>query len=117
MEIVICRDFSETPNARYRAEGPDSGEEFRESLLEPKYILAINSNQKLIINLDGAYGYPTSFLEEAFGGLARKYGSAEVADTLEFISEDEYVEITPLSIRMRKKVLDPSLRRKIRIHG
>ena len=76
-------------NARYRAEGPDSGEEFRESLLEPKYILARNSNQKLIINLDGAYGYPTSFLEEAFGGLARKYGSAEVADTLEFISEDE----------------------------
>ena len=89
MEIVICRDFSETPNARYRAEGPDSGEEFRESLLEPNYILARNSNQKLIINLDGAYGYPTSFLEEAFGGLARKYGSAEVADTLEFISEDE----------------------------
>ena len=89
MEIVICRDFSETPNARYRAEGPDSGEEFRESLLEPKYILARNSNQKLIINLDWAYGYPTSFLEEAFGGLARKYGSAEVADTLEFISEDE----------------------------
>ena len=89
MEIVICRDFSETPNARYRAEGPDSGEELRESLLEPKYILARNSNQKLIINLDGAYGYPTSFLEEAFGGLARKYGSAEVADTLEFISEDE----------------------------
>lgn len=89
MEIVICRDFSETPNARYRAEGPDSGEEFLESLLEPKYILARNSNQKLIVNLDGTYGYPTSFLEEAFGGLARKYGSAEVADTLEFISEDE----------------------------
>ncbi|MCD8036215.1 MAG: translational GTPase TypA [Clostridiales bacterium] len=37
--------------------------------------------------------------------------------SLEFISEDEYVEVTPKSIRMRKKVLDPSLRRKIRIHG
>ena len=37
--------------------------------------------------------------------------------SLEFISDDEYVEITPTSIRMRKKVLDPSLRRKIRIHG
>lgn len=53
MEIVICRDFSETPNARYRAEGPDSGEEFRESLLEPKYILARNinknSHQKLVV--------------------------------------------------------------------
>ena len=37
--------------------------------------------------------------------------------SLEFISEDEYVEVTPKSIRMRKKVLDPGLRRKIRIHG
>ena len=37
--------------------------------------------------------------------------------SLDFISEDEYVEITPKSIRMRKKVLDPGLRRKIRIHG
>lgn len=89
MEIVICRDFSETPNARYRAEGPDSGEEFRERLLEPQYILARKNSQKLTINLDGAYGYPTSFLEEAFGGLARKYGSDAVANTLEFVSEDE----------------------------
>lgn len=89
MKIVICRDFSETPNARYRAEGPDSGEEFRESLLEPKYLLARKDSQKLIVDLDGAYGYPTSFLEESFGGLARKYGSEAVADTLEFVSEDE----------------------------
>lgn len=37
--------------------------------------------------------------------------------SLELISEDEYVEVTPTSIRMRKKVLDPGLRRKIRIHG
>ena len=37
--------------------------------------------------------------------------------SLEFISEDEYVEVTPKSIRVRKKVLDPGLRRKIRIHG
>lgn len=31
---------------------------------------------------------------------------------LEFISGDELVEITPKSIRMRKKVLDPSIRKK-----
>ena len=37
--------------------------------------------------------------------------------SLEFISDDEFVEVTPLSIRMRKRVLDPGLRRKIRIHG
>ena len=37
--------------------------------------------------------------------------------SLEFIADDELVEVTPKSIRMRKKVLDPGLRRKIRIHG
>jgi len=36
---------------------------------------------------------------------------------LEFISEDELVEVTPLSLRMRKKVLDPGLRRKSKIHN
>ena len=89
MEINICKDFSETPNARYRAEGPHSGEEFREMLLEPRFIEAREKKEKLVINLDGGYGYPTSFLEEAFGGLARKYGSKEVTETLTFVSEDE----------------------------
>lgn len=36
---------------------------------------------------------------------------------LEFITDDELVEVTPTSLRMRKRVLDASLRRKIRIHG
>ena len=89
MEIVICRDFSETPNARYRSEGPDSGEAFREEILEPRFLEAVRKKEKLTINLDGGYGYPTSFLEEAFGGLARIYDADEVRETLIFISEDE----------------------------
>jgi GTP-binding protein len=31
---------------------------------------------------------------------------------LEWIEEDELVEITPLNIRVRKKILDPGLRKK-----
>lgn len=89
MKINICKDFSETPNARYRAEGPFSGEEFRETILEPRFLAARDKKEKLVINLDGGYGYPTSFLEEAFGGLARKYGSKDVTGVLTFISEDE----------------------------
>lgn len=89
MVINICKDFSDTPNARYKTEGAFSGEEFREGLLEPKYLEAKKNNEKLIINLDGGYGYPTSFLEEAFGGLARKYNYIDVLETLEFVSEDE----------------------------
>lgn len=89
MKIKISVDFSDTPGARYRNEGNFSGEEFRESLLEKKYIEAKKLGQKLTIDFDGGYGYPTSFLEEAFGGLARIYAPSEVLNVLEFISNDE----------------------------
>lgn len=37
--------------------------------------------------------------------------------SLEFIADDELVEVTPENLRMRKKILDSNLRRKSRIHG
>lgn len=89
MRICISEEFSETPGARYKCEGDNSGEEFRESMLIPRYRDARRLNEKLLVDLDGSYGYPTSFLDEAFGGLARIFGSDEVLDTLEFKSEDE----------------------------
>ena len=87
--INICNDFTDTPGARYRSEGDFSGEEFRETILIPKYEEAVKSKQQLKIELDGGYGYATSFLEESFGGLARIYQIQEVLDTLLFVSEDE----------------------------
>ena len=36
---------------------------------------------------------------------------------MEFIGDDELVEVTPVSLRMRKKILDCNQRRKFRIHG
>ncbi len=89
MIITISKDFSATPGARYKIEGKYSGEQFRDEMLEPKYLQAKQSGEKLQINLDGGYGYPTSFLEEAFGGLARKYDAKSVLNILEFKSEDE----------------------------
>ena len=38
-------------------------------------------------------------------------------ESLEFIGNDEYVEITPESIRMRKKYLDPAIRRRVSKYG
>jgi GTP-binding protein len=32
-------------------------------------------------------------------------------DALEYIGDDELVEITPTSIRLRKKILEPSMRK------
>ena len=49
----------------------------------------MDASCQLVIILDGGFGYAPSFLEEAFGGLAREFGVKEVLDTLEFISDDE----------------------------
>ena len=87
--INICNDFTDTPGARYRSEGDFSGEEFRETILIPKYEEAVKSKEQLKIELDGGYGYATSFLEESFGGLARIYEIQEVLNALFFVSEDE----------------------------
>lgn len=89
MTIKISTDFSDTPGARHRDEGKYSGEEFREDMLEKYFLQAKENGEKLVIDLDGGYGYPTSFLEEAFGGLARIYPPKEVLDVLDFISNDE----------------------------
>lgn len=86
--ISIARDFSDTPGGRYRKDGEFSGEEFRDRLLRPAFE-ALEEHQKLTIDLDGAYGYPVSFLEEAFGGLAREFGSRLVLNKLDFVCYDE----------------------------
>jgi hypothetical protein len=92
VEIHIARDFTSTPGARYKKDGEFSGEEFREKFLE-KHFENKSSTEIIKINFDGAAGYATSFLEETFGGLARKYGIEICLERLEFVStEDPYVK-------------------------
>jgi hypothetical protein len=65
-EINIARDFSRSPVGRFREDGPHSGQAFREDVLVPSL-----AKGDVVIILDGTDGYPSSFLEEAFGGLVR----------------------------------------------
>lgn len=68
MKVLRVADFSEFPGPRYKALGPDSGEEFREDFLLPE----IKKHQDQIqVDLDGTFGFGSSFLEEVFGGLVR----------------------------------------------
>ena len=88
--INIAQDYSETPGARYISDGPFSGEEFRDKLLEPRYLNCLPLGIKLIIDFDGAYGYPITFLEEAFGGLVRKgYSGIDLLNNTIFVSNEE----------------------------
>lgn len=69
MIVNIAEDFSRVPAGRYHPkDGNRTGERFRDEIL--KKFLRSNED-KITINLDGAVGYPSSFLEEAFGGLVR----------------------------------------------
>lgn len=65
--IRIAIDFSPVPAGRYVTDGPFSGERFRDDFLWP----ALQGGAEVTVDLDGAEGYGSSFLEEAFGGLVR----------------------------------------------
>jgi len=88
VRLSVAKDFSRTPGPRKTSEGLHSGEEFL-VLLTERYLEAEAKGAKLIVDLDGAAGYPTSFLEAAFGGLARAQGPEKVLATLTLKCNDE----------------------------
>ena len=92
IQINIAQDFSDTPGGRYISEGENSGEKFRDEILIPKYKLAEQHNEKLEIIFDKCWGFGTSFLEEAFGGLVRKLKKKGILNRIILISlEDETI--------------------------
>ena len=86
--INIATDYTKTPGGRFISEGEYSGHDFREKVLKPKFLQALENNDQLTVILDGGYGYATSFLEEAFGGLAREMRNSKIKDII-IISEEE----------------------------
>ena len=92
MLIKIATDFSENPGGRYIEEGDFSGELFRDTVLYPKYKQALEKGETLTIDFDGCFGFGTSFLEEAFGGMVRKYQVKNQLNHIIIIStEDETI--------------------------
>lgn len=88
MEINIAKDYARAPGGRFIKDGPNSGEDFRNKILKPKYLEAKAKKEKLIVNLDGGYGYATSFIEESFGGLVRITKDKNILDIIEIVSND-----------------------------
>jgi hypothetical protein len=89
--IVIATDFSEAPGARYRADGPKSGEEFLDTLLRPRFLSAKEAQRTLLVDLDGAWGYASSFVSGSFGALAREFGATAVHRTLRLKSDEDRI--------------------------
>lgn len=90
IKFFVVDGFSRTPSARIAKEGKHPGEELR-ALIVPLLRQAIENKVHLCINLDGAAGYGTSFLEEVFGGLIRDehFTYEELDATLKIISDEE----------------------------
>ena len=87
MILNVARDFSPFPAGRYLADGPYSGQRFLETNLLP----ALDASQTVRIELDGAMGYGSSFLEEVFGGLVRlgKWPAQELLNRIQLVSDEE----------------------------
>ena len=91
--IDIAADFTRYPGGRYRTDGIFSGQRFRDDYLVPR----LRAHDHVTVRLDGTMGYGSSFLEEAFGGLARL---------------DEFAAVD-LANRLILETSDPSLRSEI----
>ncbi len=70
-EVRVAQRFSRHLGGRYKKDGPWSGEAFRDAVLIDSVEKALRTREPVVINFDGVAGTPTSFLEEAFGGLLR----------------------------------------------
>lgn len=94
INIIISENYSKTPGGREKAEGPFSGEDFRETILREKFLLALEKKEKLFIDFDNTYGFAPSFIEEAFGGLIRELDFEKgelILSTLEMKSNDDLI--------------------------
>ena len=89
MKTLFIKDFSRFPGPRYERLGENGGEKLRDLFLIP----ALNENTDLVIDFDGVFGYGSSFLEEAFGGLVRKGIEREKLEKLKknLKSKDQYI--------------------------
>jgi hypothetical protein len=84
IEISVAQDFSKVPAGRYFCDGSFSGQAFAKQILSPN----LDKYDVVTIVLDGTYGYGSSFLEEAFGGLVRSkgYTASELEGRLNLVS-------------------------------
>lgn len=79
---IYVADWTTTPGARYKTDGPDSGDAFWDEVVSHGVCAAQELGTALVIHLDGVAGYSTGFLSEAFRRVPTSL-------QLNFVSHDE----------------------------
>lgn len=88
MEKIIIRvlDYTENPGPRFISQGKFSGEDFYQKVLNSKMAECIRQNLEMEVWLDGTAGYPSSFLDQAFGELVYDFTEGEARKRVEFVT-------------------------------
>ena len=85
IEYKFAEKYSPYPGGRFIRLGDFSGEDFREKVLIPVF----ENNDKIIIDATGVKtSFSPSFLDEAFGEVAKIYGLEKFNETVDFFSND-----------------------------
>ena len=95
IDIADC--FSRHPAGRVASDGPDNGERFRDEILVPalRKAMELNEDTRVIVDIDGCRSLGSTFLEEAFGGLARipAFPILKACKILQIIYRKPYLQI------------------------
>jgi hypothetical protein len=112
MRISIANNFSDVPWGRYPTDGDVCGQNFRETHLRRALQ---DTNETVIVDLDGVEGLGSSFLDEAFAGLVRQgyFTEAELKSRLEIVTTQPefrmYVDLAWRYIQQAQSKLDRRL--------
>jgi len=66
--ISVSKEFTETPGGRHMADGPYTGETFREKFLFP----ALQNYDQVEVDLDGTLGYGSSFFRRSIWRINKR---------------------------------------------
>lgn len=92
--LIIAKEFGDTAGARDYDDGPFSGKEFYDKFLQDRFVKAKDEGYILRIDIDGFWGWPSSFVSGSFGLLSMKYGAETVLKHLELKCVKNPLKIT-----------------------